>query len=100
MELIPTNLLETIPDLYCTSCDKDPICHIKLFTPDSNWSWFIIEFSKENQTTCYGYVVGFEKELGYFSLAEIESIRGILDLEVERDTSFQPTPLSVIRGQI
>jgi len=97
-KLIPKDLLERIPDLYMTEGVNDPLCHIKLFTPDSNWTWYIIEFSKEDKNTCYGYVEGFEKELGYFTISEIEAIRGILDLEVERDISFKPTPLSIIRG--
>jgi len=95
--LIPKEIRETIPDLYGSVATNDPIAYIKLFTPDSNWTWYIIEFSKEDKNTCYGYVEGFEKELGYFSLEEIESIRGILDLHIERDTSFQPTLLSIIK---
>jgi len=44
---------------------------------------------------CFGYVVSpFESELGYFSLKEIESVRGSLGLGVERDLSFKATPLS------
>ena len=35
----------------------------------------------------------FEKELGYFSLNEIEQIKGSMGLSVERDISFQPTKL-------
>jgi hypothetical protein len=96
-KLIPTTLLENLPKLYETEGVTDPLCHIKLFTPDSNWTWYIIEFSNDTRKIFYGYVVGFEKELGYFSLEEIESIRGILDLHIERDTSFKPTPLSVIK---
>ena len=38
MTLIPQEQLQNIPNLYDTENDKDPICHIKLFTPDSNWT--------------------------------------------------------------
>lgn len=47
-KLIPTSMLEAIPNLYDSENEKDPICHIKLFTPDSNWTWHIIEISKED----------------------------------------------------
>ena len=95
--LIPQAILENIPDLYQTERTINPTCHIKLFTPDSIFTWYIIEISKEDKSTCYGYVVGFESELGYFSLKEIESIKGALGLGVERDISFKPTALAIIR---
>lgn len=36
----------------------------------------------------FGYVIGLEAELGYFSLSELEQIRGALGLPVERDLYF------------
>lgn len=97
MKLIPEKLLNQIPDLYETERSLNPLCHIKLFSPDSIFTWYIIEISKEDKHTCYGLVKGFESELGYFSLKEIESIRGNLGLGVEMDTSFTPTSLGIVR---
>ena len=97
MELIPEELLNKIPDLYETERSINPICHIKLFTPDSIFTWYIIEISKEDKHTCYGLVKGFESELGYFSLKELETIKGNLGLRVERDISFSPTALGIIK---
>lgn len=97
MTLIPQSLLHTIPDLYETEESLDPICYIKLFTPDSNWTWYITEISQQDHNICFGYVIGLESELGYFSLDEIESLRGSLGLYVERDISFKPTLLSEIK---
>ena len=96
-KLIPDDLISTIPDLYSTEDEEDPICHIKLFTPDANWTWYITEFSIDDNDTCFGYIVGLESELGYFSLAEIEAIRGQLKLPVERDLGFIPTKLSEVK---
>jgi Holliday junction resolvasome RuvABC DNA-binding subunit len=95
--LIPDDLLETLPNLYETQRALNPICQIKLFTPDSIFTWYIIEISKEDKHTCYGYVKGFEGELGYFSLQELKSIKGPLGLKIERDISFNPTALAIIR---
>ena len=95
--LIPIKLLDNIPDLYTTEEQVNPLCHVKLFTPDSNWTWYIIEFSKENRDICYGYVQGLENELGYFSLQELDSLIGPLGLAVERDLSFTPTVLETIK---
>ncbi len=97
-KLIPQTLLSDIPDLYETEEQTDPLCHVKLFTPDSSWTWYIIEFSKADAQTCYGYVQGLESELGYFLLEELEHLRGPLDLAIERDMSFKPTPFSVIKA--
>ena len=94
--LIPKDLLEQIPHLYDTERNLNPICYVKLFTPDSVFTWFIIELSID-EDTCYGFVKGFESELGYFSLKELESIKGALGLGVERDTSFTPTSLAIVR---
>jgi len=91
--LIPKEILDSLPDLYCSTETVDPICKVKLFTPDANWTWYIIEFSKEDNDTCYGYVKGLENELGYFSLEEVKGVRGALKLPVERDIHFQPTRL-------
>ena len=96
-KLIPQTLRSNIPDLCETEGSTNPLCHVKLFTPDSNWTWFIIEFSKADAKTCYGYVQGMDSELGYFTLEELESIHGPLGLAIERDISFTPTPLTQIK---
>jgi hypothetical protein len=38
-------------------------------------------------------VDGFEKELGYFSLSELQNATGHLGLKIERDLYFKPTTL-------
>jgi len=97
MELIPKEVLDSIPELYETERSLNPICYIKLFTPDAQWTWYIIEVSKEDKSTCYGYVQGLESELGYFSLDELKQVKGPLGLSVERDEFFTPTALSLVR---
>lgn len=98
--LIPKELIEEmkIPKLYETEEQKDPICKFKIFLPNSNWTWYIIEIDKSDYNTCYGLVDGFEQELGYFSLSELESISDIYGLKAELDISFKPTRLSKIKG--
>lgn len=97
---IPQTLLSDIPDLYGTENSLDPTCHVKLFTPDSNWTWYIIEFSKADKDTYYGYTVGLENELGYFSLSELESVHGPLGLKIERDLWFEPTPFTQVKKSL
>lgn len=91
--LLPDELAKTVPPLYATQNKDDPLAVVKFFTPDSNWSFFVTEFDPAERL-CFGLAVGHERELGYFSVAELEEARGPLGLRVERDLYFSPTPLS------
>jgi len=94
-DFIPGGIHPTIPRLYGTEGQLNPTLWVKLFTPDSNWTWYVIEWDGED--LCFGFVVGHDQELGYFSLADIREVRGGLGLPVERDLYFTPCPLSVVR---
>lgn len=98
MKLLNDELIKTLPPLYSTENLKDPLIQCKFFTPDSSWTWYVLEYDKTNEIF-FGYVCGFENELGYFSLEELESVTGALNLNIERDISFKPTKLSVIRKE-
>lgn len=105
MKLLTQELAKTLPKLYSQEKVEDPLVMIKFFTPDSNWTWYVIEGQPESYENAseiedwrfFGLVDGLEEELGYFMLSELESARGPLGLKIERDTSFTPTPLSKIR---
>ncbi|MGM0518764.1 MAG: DUF2958 domain-containing protein [Campylobacterota bacterium] len=96
MELIPKGLKDKIPKLYETEEQNNPIVYIKLFI--DGWSWYITEISI-NDDICFGYVISpfCDGELGYFSLQEIQEVKGSLGIGVERDLSFKPTQLSSIK---
>jgi hypothetical protein len=98
MSLIPQDIFNKIPNLYETENQEEKICYVKLFLPNSNWTWYIIEIDKSDYNTCYGLVDGFEQELGYFSLSELESISDSYGLKAELDSSFKATRLSKIKG--
>ncbi|MEA3384708.1 MAG: DUF2958 domain-containing protein [Campylobacterota bacterium] len=99
MELLTQHDLNIIPDLYETENTKmdEKIVYAKFFTPDSSWTWYLIELSKENNDLAFGYVIGDEKEFGYWSMSELQEVQGPLGLLVERDTSFQPSEFKNIR---
>ena len=90
------DLRTQLPQLYSQEEVEDPKAIAKYFTPDSNWTWYATEF--DGTDTFFGLVDGLEKELGYFSLAELESVKGPFGLGVERDLWFEPTPLSELKG--
>ncbi len=95
MKLMTQELRRTIPALYTTENEIDPTVHAKFFTPDAQWTWYVMEFDGED--LFFGLVVGLETELGYFSLSELESVRGPLGLPIERDLYFTPKLLSAVR---
>ena len=94
--LMPADIAEHIPPPYANEHIDDPMVHVKWFTPDSSWTWFVTEYDPAERL-CFGLVDGLECELGYFSVDEVESVRGPFGLRVERDLYFKPTLLSVIR---
>jgi hypothetical protein len=95
--LLPDEIAKTLPPLYSTENIEDPIVHVKLFTPDSSWTWMLTEYSPEERLG-FGLAIGFEEELGYFSLDEMEEVRGPLGLPIERDLHWIPKPLSQCRS--
>lgn len=68
----------------------------KFFDPCGSWTWYATEFDPE-EGIFFGMVHGFEDELGYFSLAELEGIRGPLGLGIERDLHWSETTLEALR---
>ena len=97
MELLPAEIAADLPALYATEHDADPLCHVKLFTPDAGYTFYITEYDPSRRLL-FGYVQnGPDGELGYVSLDELESVRGPLGLPIERDLYFTPTRLSQVR---
>ena len=106
MKLLTKEMRLKMPPLYSNEDNPDPMVVAKFFTPDSSWTWYVIEGGPETNDNgeevdyiFFGYVVGLEKELGYFSLRELESVRGPLGLKIERDLYFKPVLLSEVVRQ-
>jgi hypothetical protein len=97
-DLLDEETREKLPELYSQE-EKglDAIAQVKFFTPDSSWSWFGSEFDGED--LFFGLVVGLEIELGYWSLRELEEVRGPLGLPIERDLYFEPQMLGELMGK-
>src|SRR5947208_514544 len=95
-----------LPALYSNEeLGLDALAQVKFFTPDGSWTWYASEGSAVDEDGYYntdkekvdyiffGMVVGLETELGYFSLSELEGVRGPMGLPIERDLHFQPKSL-------
>lgn len=96
MKLLTLNDRKTLPPLYTTEREPDPVAWVKFFTPWSGWSWYATEFDGKDEF--FGLVVGLDTELGFFSLQELEGVRGPGGTRIERDRSFRPTRLSTLKA--
>jgi hypothetical protein len=97
MELLSEELRTQLPALYAQENETDAMIYAKFFTPWTGWTWLVTEGSQEDDDFIFfGYVIGLEAEWGYFSLRELESVRGPAGLTIERDLYFTPKRKSEI----
>jgi len=73
----------------------DALAQVKFFTPDAQWTWYASEFDGED--IFFGLVSGLELEFGYFSLKELQEVKGPMGLPIERDLYFKPKKLRELR---
>jgi hypothetical protein len=91
MKLMTKELERQMPKLYSQDGKGfDAIVYARYFHCFSNWLWLATEYDPTDKIF-FGYVCGFEKEWGNFSLEEMEGIQG-----VERDLYFTPKPLKEV----
>ncbi|MCP4473464.1 MAG: DUF2958 domain-containing protein [Gammaproteobacteria bacterium] len=101
MKLLTNKIIAALPEFYSTEeiplAEKLVIC--KFFTPDNDWTWFVFEGelieqanTRQKDYRFFGMVHGYEQELGYFMLSELEAARGSLGMEIERDPSIFKVP--------
>ena len=100
-QLMTERLADTIPALYANESAPDydaVLAHAKLFSPYSNWTWYITEMDPATGT-CFGLVDGLEQEIGYFDLTELaETTVFGGGPAVERDLYWKPRTLGEIKS--
>ncbi|MEK1932903.1 MAG: DUF2958 domain-containing protein [Pararhizobium sp.] len=100
MQLITGNIRTTLLEngaRFAEDPDFDPIPVVKLFTPDDAATWLITSAKPDEPDVLFGLCdLGFGfSERGSVRLFEIENIRGLLGMPVERDLCFRPSkPIS------
>ena len=98
MKLLTKEIEEKFMQQGCTEGMKPEDIQViaKFFHPWASWRWYATEYDQESRMF-FGLVNGFEKELGYFSLDELESVK-IMGLSIERDLYFSGTLEEVMDG--
>ena len=109
MKLLTKAIRKKLPPRYAQeSKGSKAIASVKYFTPDSSWTWYVLEGQPvldangqvEVDFEFFGLVDGHEKELGYFHLSELESARGPMGLSIERDLYWLPKTLEEIAPEM
>jgi hypothetical protein len=109
-ELLDAETRARLPALYSGEGQGlEALAQVKYFSPDSGWTWYASEGSPVDENGFYdtdkekvdfiffGLVAGFEVEVGYFLLKELEEARGGLGLSIERDLHFEPKTLRELK---
>ena len=80
-----------MPKLYANEKKKheDTEIIVKFFDPCGSWTWYATEGERVGDDyRFFGFVRGFDNELGYFMLNELQEVKGSLGLGIERDLHF------------
>lgn len=110
MKLLTQKIIDTLPALYSQENEKDPMVYIKYFDPTGSWTWYAYEGEEIDSEISgfdnrdflfFGLVIGFETELGYFTLSQLDSakrlVTGLRAMPIERDLYFTPRRLSEVK---
>ena len=83
-----------------TSPPEDREIIVKIFDPTGSGTWYATEYDPATRTF-FGFVTGLGfDEWGYFSLDDLQSVRGRLGIGLERDRHFgQHTVGEVLRKE-
>lgn len=107
MKLITKALEKTFAKYPLYSQDgkgNDAVVIAKFFLPGSGFTWYVTEAEKQKNGDYmfFGYVEGLDSELGYFTLSQLQNVRGRFGLRVERDMYFNngKTTLAQVKREI
>lgn len=71
-ELTTREIAEGLPRLYEQDGAEDPTVYVHYFSCVNGWDWWLLEFDGTDEA--FGLVEGYDDELGYFSIKEMEEL--------------------------
>ena len=80
---------------------ENPLVIVKFFCPWNQWTWYATEaeIQEDGDIMFFGLVRGHEVELGYFTLAELQSVTHRSGLKIERDMHCEGMLMSQARAE-
>jgi hypothetical protein len=89
MKLLTKEIEKSLPN-FRTDGSSSHKAMVKFFTPWGGWTWYGTEYNPAERCF-YGLVDnGSDKEWGYWTLDEMEAVRGPWGLKIERDMYWTP----------
>ncbi len=87
--------------LYSTDGKNEKDVLVKFFNPCGIGTWYVFEAQKNGDDwTFFGLIDLYEKDLGYFTLGELKSVKLPFGLSIERDQYFEGYKYNSITGVI
>tara|TARA_R100000781_G_scaffold105968_1_gene69866 strand:- start:473 stop:778 length:306 start_codon:yes stop_codon:yes gene_type:complete len=91
MKLLTKKIIKDTPKLYSTEnialSEKQVTARFEF--PMGAGTWYLMELDKTNNDLAFGLCIIFEKELGYFSIKEMEETK-VKGFKIMRDKNFKP----------
>lgn len=92
MKLLTAAIIAKLEKTSLYSTEKIDVCPVlvKFFNPCGSGTWYVLEAEKQEDGDWlfFGLADIQEKELGYFTLSELQSVRLRFGLGIERDMYF------------
>lgn len=93
MKLLTAEIIKHLEKTPLYSTEKTDVVPVlvKFFNPCGSGTWYAVEAEKQEDGDWlfFGLCELHEKELGYFRLSELQSVRLRFGLHIERDLHFQ-----------
>ena len=87
-----------VPKLYAQDgMGNDAVVYAHFF--GGSWDWYMTEYDQATDMG-FGLVCGFENELGYFSIAEMEELSNTPIPKIEQDLYWTPKTLGEIKAEL
>ena len=92
MKLLTAAIVKQLEKTPLYSTEKQDVAPVlvKFFNPCGSGTWYVLEAEKQEDGDWYFFGLAdlHEKELGYFTLSELQSVRLPFGLRIERDMYF------------
>jgi hypothetical protein len=104
MKLLTAAIIKQLEKTPLYSTEKQDVTHIivKFFNPCGSGTWYAVEGMKQENGDWlfFGLCEIHEKELGYFTLSELQSVKLSFGLKIERDMHFSGMILDKSNNEI
>jgi len=93
MKMMTKEIEAKMAPLYSTeNSNGEAMVQVKFFDIAGSWTWYAWEAEKQENGDWlfFGLVDGFEKEMGYFTMSELQSVKWGSAPRIERDMYWTP----------